>query len=103
MSDESKLRGRLLEFADHLEVLASLETPLLAAVWAQKGGSQTRLDWDRRPQGETGRLLDGDAENLTEGGASAIPRGGCEPVLQGQGISLNQVEDDVSEEGYSSR
>ncbi len=98
MSDESKLRGRLLEFADHLEVLGFFRYAPSESVAAFKRGFQ-ESSWTA-VFGETGRLFDADAEHLTEGGVGDFLRR-LEPFLKGQGISLNQVEDDVSEEGYS--
>jgi hypothetical protein len=64
MADESKLRARLSEFADRLEVLgffryappeavASLKQDFQASRWAAVFG-------------ETGRLFGADAEDLTE-------------------------------------
>ena len=98
MTDESKLRACLSEFADRLEVLgffrytppevlASLKHDFQESSWAAVFG-------------ETGRLFLADAEDLTEGGVGDFLRG-IELFLKGQGISLNQVEDDVSEQGYA--
>jgi hypothetical protein len=97
MSDEAKLRTRLSEFADRLEVLDFFRYAPAEAVAALKQEFQESR-W-AAVFGETGRLFHADAEDLTEGGVGDFLRQ-IEPFLKAQGISLNHVEDDVSEQGY---
>jgi hypothetical protein len=98
MSDESKLRARLSEFADRLEVLGFFRYAPSESVAALKQGFQESRS--AAVFEETGRLFDADAEGLTEGGVSNFLRR-IEPFLHGQVISLNQFEDDFTEQGYS--
>src|SRR5579862_10832 len=98
MTDESRLRARLSEFADRLEGLGFFRYALPEAVASLKHDFQGSR-W-AAVFGETGRLFRADAEDLTEGGVGDFLRL-IEPFLKGQGISLNQVEDDVSEQDYS--
>ncbi len=94
MPDPSRRRS---EFADRLEALgffnyappadlASLKHDFRESGWAAVFG-------------ETGRLFNADAENLAEGGVGEFLRE-IEPFLNGQRISLNQVEDEFGERGY---
>lgn len=98
MTDQSKLRARLSEFADRLEVLGFFRYAPPEVVASLKHDFQESRC--AAVFGETGRLFRADAEDLTEGGVGDSLRR-IEPFLKGQGISLNQVEDDISEQGYS--
>jgi hypothetical protein len=98
MSDEAKLRTRLSEFADRLEVLGFFRYAPVEAVAALKQDFEESR-W-KAIFGQTGRLFHADAEDLAEGGVGDFLRK-IEPFLNANGIALTHVEDDVSEQGYS--
>jgi hypothetical protein len=86
------------EFVDRLEVLGFFRFAPPAAVASLKHDFQ-ESGW-AAVFGETGRLFHADAEDLAEGGVGVFLRR-VEPFLKGQGVSLNHVEDDFGERGYS--
>jgi hypothetical protein len=50
--------------------------------------------------GETGRMFRADAESLVEGGICEFVRE-IEPFLARQGVTINQLKDDIDESGYT--
>lgn len=94
MSDPLRRRT---EFADRLESLGFFRYAPPTAMASLKHDFR-ESGWTA-VFGETGRLFNADAEDLAEGGVGEFLRE-IEPFLIGQGISLNQVEDEFSERGY---